>query len=150
MIEKKFDRGLYEKYDDLAKSHAKQAFKKVRYKVREHPDRHAVDLIVSRGEKVFYVETEIKLELDKGNWKWPDIRIPWRKRKFCGLDRPTLFILFSKKGDKFFCFWDNVVTKDKIKEIKNKYFQGGGEYFFLIPMSETFNDIKSALKNIPN
>jgi hypothetical protein len=150
MRRKRFDRELYEKYDAMAKSYAQREFKKLGLGLvcEEHPQKTHVDLIVEKapGEILFYVETEIKTALD-GEFPFATLQLPHRKEKFCGLDKPTLFMLFSSDGKKYFCVWDQHVVGSSLAEVSNKYIKGG-EFFFQIPLAYTDRSLKNALKRL--
>lgn len=147
MRRKKFDRKLYEQYDAKAKKYAIAELKKVGLVAEEHPQKTKVDLIVSKdGEEVFYVETEIKTALD-GEFPFATLQLPHRKEKFCGLNKPTLFMLFSSNGKRYFAVWDRYVTASQLAEVSNKYIIGG-EFFFQIPLSQTDRSIQNALKRL--
>lgn len=147
MRRKKFDRELYKKYDALAKKFALAELKKVGLAGEEHPQKTKVDLIVKKDDEVlFYVETEIKTALD-GEFPFATLQLPHRKEKFCGLDKPTLFMLFSSNGKRYFCVWDRHVVGSQLAEVSNKYILGG-EFFYQIPLSQTDRSLKNALKRL--
>ncbi len=145
MRRKKFDRKLYEMYDAKAKKFARAELEAQGLKVEDHPLKTKVDLIVKNGDDVlFYVETEIKTALDKP-FPYATLQLPHRKEKFCGLDKPTLFMLFSSNGKQYFCVWDAHVACSNLAEVSNKYIVGG-EFFFQIPIENTDRSLENALK----
>lgn len=147
MRRKKFDRKLYAKYDQKAKEFALAELKKVGLEAEEHRLKTHVDLVVEKdGEVYFYVETEIKTALD-GDFPYETLQLPHRKEKFCGLDKPTLFMLFSSNGKRYFCVWDQHVVGSGVAEVSNKYIKGG-EFFFQIPLAYTDRSLKNALKRL--
>jgi hypothetical protein len=147
MRRKRFDRKLYEMYDAKAKEYAKAELKKVELVGEDHPQKTNVDLVVQKDDKIFfYVETEIKTALD-GDFPFVTLQLPHRKEKFCGLDKPTLFMLFSSNGSKYFCVWDQHVVGSNLAEVSNKYIKGG-EFFFQIPLAYTDRSLKDALKRL--
>jgi hypothetical protein len=149
MPNKPFSTHLYYKYDKKAKKFAIKILEKEEFIVEKPKNKKSVDLIV-RWKKVpsmyFYVETEIKRYLSVvKNFDFDTLHLPKRKKKFCELDRPTLFMLFSEEGDKYLCVWSTYVLKSPLKEIKNRYVKKG-ELFFDISIKYVDNNIKRALK----
>lgn len=140
---KKFDSRLYKKYDNKAKQYAIKLLNKNNIVATENIDKKGVDLIAQNGKKTFYVETEIKLAINNKKFLYDTVRLTFRKSKYCQLDKPTLFILFSKTGSKYFCIWSDTVLASPIVKINNKYMEK--EMFYDIPIEKTFTDIKRAI-----
>ena len=80
-----------------------------------------------------------------GKFPYEDIQLPARKRKYCELDKPTLFVMFRKDGKKLKCFWSQDVLGSELREIPNKYVFSG-EKFFKIPLKDSFDTILSAIR----
>lgn len=56
-----FNKDSYDKYDELARSLAKQLFKRYEVELRDNSDKYGVDLLAYRNDVlVGYVEVEIK------------------------------------------------------------------------------------------
>ena len=145
---KPFDKNLYDQYDKLAKKYAINILELSGYKVRGNAKKTGVDLIVSdkNNNDLFFVEVEIKRYIKAGeSFSFDTLHVPHRKAKYCGLDKPTLFILFSECGKSYLCVWDNIITASPIKEVENKYVTKG-EVFFDVPMNHVDDSIDKALK----
>lgn len=141
---KHFDRDLYNKYDKAARKYAKAAIGD-KFEVIDNPKKMGVDLIVKKNDvPIFYIETEIKKALDKP-FEYGTLQLPERKSKFCTLDLPTLFMLFSSDGSKYFCTWDKFVSISPLAEIHNKY-MSCREYFFQVPMVNVNNNFEDAFR----
>jgi hypothetical protein len=98
----------------------------------EEGDTYGVDLVCYRGkEKTGYVEVE-----RRHNWKerfpFDTLHIPYRKKKFFDLDKPT--VLFAVKADLTEAFWvdNNTILQCPVERKDNKYMKG--EYFFCVPI----------------
>lgn len=147
MKNKRFDKKLYERYDRIAKEYTYSILNDIGYDARESDRKYGVDVIVYKNdEHIFNVECEIKTHLN-GNeeFKYSTLRIPERKTKFCKLEKPTLFILFSESGHRYFCVWDKRIINSPLLEIPNVYISYG-EYFYDIPMKWVDNDIEKAMR----
>ncbi len=139
-----FDKGLYAKYDQVARKYAKAAISDD-FEVTDNPKKMGVDLIVSKNSvPTFNVECEIKKALDKP-FEYGTLQLPERKGKFCTLDLPTLFMLFSSNGSKYFCTWDKFVMASPLAEVHNKY-MACREYFYQIPMADVNNNFEDAYR----
>jgi hypothetical protein len=145
-MRKPFDKQLYKKYDQLAKSYAESLFPD--YEVEEHKRKTHVDLVIKKnGEILFYIETEIKTYIKDGlPFSYSTLNIPSRKFKFCNLDKPTLFILFSETGKTYFCVWDKFVRESPLEEVQNRYVRRD-ELFFKVDIKKHVDDnIQNALR----
>ena len=113
--------------------------------VRNHRLKRSVDLVVSKdGEDLFFVECEIKTALDE-EFKYDDLQLPERKSKFIGMELPTLFMLFSSTGDRYFCVWGRFVEKSPLEEVSNRHIRSG-EFFYKIPLTDCDTKLADALK----
>ena len=151
MRRKHFDKELYAMYDAKAKEYTRNEFEDLHggWVVEDHPLKTKVDLIVKKDDEIaFYVECEIKTALDKP-FEYETLQLPQRKEKFCGLDKPTLFMLFSTDGSSYFCVWDRHVSGSTLAEVSNRYMKFG-EYFFQIPVGNTDRRLADALKRLAN
>ncbi len=145
MNRKPFDRELYDRYDGMARDYAKRELEAVGYSIEDNEKKMGVDLIVKKGDQIlFYVECEIKTALDKP-FNYETLQLPERKLKFCNLDYPTLFTLFSTKGDKYFAVWDKFVRESPLKEVYNKYVSYR-EFFFQIPVENCNQNLAGAMR----
>jgi len=128
---KRFDRELYQKYDQQARDVTTKFLENIGYEVREHPDRYAQDLIAYGKETEFCVECEVKLVWDTEDFPYPNVQLPERKKKFFNV--PTQFFIWNKPMEHAMTFWAHDVATLEPVEVPNKYVYSG-EYFYQIPM----------------
>lgn len=144
MARKPFNPKLYEEWDRKARQWTR-AIMPAQYVVKDNPLKHGVDLLVYENDThAFNVEPEVKT-IWTGRFPYPDLNLPIRKSKFCHLEKPTLFIVFSKDGSEYFAVWDYIVNCCEVQEVPNKYVRRG-ELFFKIPLVDCCRDIKRALR----
>ena len=131
---KKFDKDLYKKYDESAKKKTKQFIESMGWKVEDHPDKYAQDLVATKDGKQFLAECEVKLVWDQPKFPFDTIQLPERKNKF--FKKQTVFFIWNKNLNDAIYFWSNHV-KDLIPvEVKNKFVKSG-ELFYQIPLDKT-------------
>lgn len=129
---KRFDRDLYQKYDQRARDITTAYLESLGYEVSEHPDRYAQDLIAfSPDDTEFCVECEVKLVWDTSEFPYPNVQLPERKKKFFNV--PTQFFIWNKPMEHAMTFWSYDVATLNPVEVPNKYVYSG-EYFYQIPM----------------
>lgn len=144
-IRKRFNKELYTLYDLKAKKWFDRLLPE-RYTCVENTKKTDVDLLVYRGnERIFNAEVEVKIIWKDEDFPFDTIHLPKRKLKYCLLDKPTLFVVFNKLGNRYCCFWSHKVHKAPLKEVPNK-FVSRGEFFFDINKKEFDFDINKALK----
>jgi len=134
MIHKRFDKKLFEDNDLAARIHSASLLEKYGYKVKDHPDIYAQDLVATKGDKTFYVECEVKHAWKTNDFPFDSVQLPERKKKFC--NSKTLFIIINSIKTKAIMFWSKDVLASPLVEVSNKYIQSG-EKFFQIPLDAT-------------
>lgn len=132
---KRFDKELYQQYDQQAKDSTKIVLSNMGYKVWDHPNRYKQDLLFSDsfGEE-FAAECEVKLVWNSMPFPYESVQLPERKKKF--FDRDTLFFIWNKPLTHAITFWSHQVQDLEPVEVPNKYVYKG-EYFYQVPMSMT-------------
>jgi len=128
---KRFDRELYQKYDQQARDVTTKFLENIGYEVKEHPDRYAQDLIAYGKETEFCVECEVKLVWDTEDFPYPNVQLPERKKKFFNV--PTQFFIWNKPMEHAMTFWAHDVATLEPVEVPNKYVYSG-EFFYQVPM----------------
>lgn len=128
---KRFDRDLFQKYDQLARDVTTKYLQSIGYEVTEHPDRYAQDLIAYGTDKDFCVECEVKLVWEVSEFPYPNVQLPERKKKFFSV--PTQFFIWNKPLEHAMTFWSHDVATLEPVEVPNKYVYAG-EYFYQVPM----------------
>lgn len=136
---KRFDRELFQKYDQLARDVTTKYLQSIGYEVTEHPDRYAQDLIAYGTYKDFCVECEVKLVWEVSEFPYPNVQLPERKKKFFNV--PTQFFIWNKPLEHAMTFWSYDVATLEPVEVPNKYVYAG-EYFYQVPM-EMVERVKS-------
>jgi len=150
-IRKRFDPELYRINDELAKSTVRKIIDKRKFKVEENPKKTGVDLLVyNKGQHVLNIETEIKKVWKGSNFKYDSVQIPERKKKFAGLEVPTLFVMFNEDQTDYLVIKDQTLITSPLVEVPNKYVYKG-ELFFQVPLTDVvFNDINTVIKEVLN
>ena len=128
---KKFDRSLYQEYDQKARDVTTAYLEHLGYEVKEHPDRYAQDLLAWKDDEEFCVECEVKLVWEGDEFPYPNVQLPERKKKF--FHAPTQFFIWNKPLEYAMTFWSHDVATLESVEVPNKYVYSG-EYFYQIPM----------------
>jgi hypothetical protein len=150
-IRKRFDPELYRINDELAKSTVRKIIDKRKFKIEENSKKTGVDLLVyNKGQHVLNIETEIKKVWKGSNFKYDSVQIPERKKKFTGLEVPTLFVMFNEDQTDYLVIKDKTLLASPLVEVPNKYVYKG-ELFFQVPLADVvFNDINTVIKEVLN
>jgi len=126
---KPFSRELHDENDSPAKDAVwRFLFRDWKLDVQEG-GQYDVDLVCLRdGEVVGYVEVE-RRQNDLNRFE--TIHVPYRKKKFFGLDRPTM--LFAVNRDLTEAFWvdGDIILQSPVENKVNKYLKS--ERFFVVP-----------------
>jgi hypothetical protein len=138
---KQFDKNSYDLHDPQ-KYKAIEYFNKKKFTAIVHPNKHAVDLIVTdTDQNTFYCEIEVK-----NNWKgkkfpFNDIQVLYKKKKHFTLDKPSMLMMFNYERTHALILHDKDILQCDVKEIPNK-FNREGEYFFIVPVEKaTFVEV---------
>ena len=120
-------------HDAEAKAIAQQFWIKLGYTCVENPDQYGVDLLVEGKGRKFGCEVETKAGWHGPKFEFPNLRIPFRKRKFTD-DRVTFFVLNSGRTHAA------VVSRQKLLKspvvlVKNKMVPMG-DYFYEIDLED--------------
>jgi hypothetical protein len=138
---KPFDRALFEANDLKARNKIKELFGD-RYLIEDNPKKMGVDLLFkdkTTGELLFYVETEIKACWVKEEFPYTDINFPSRKAKYAILEKPTVFLMFSKDMSHFLTVKSLDLLNSPKSVVPNKYV-AYGEEFYKIPIEKVSFD----------
>lgn len=148
---KRFDRELYQMYDQLAKEKVNTIIDKRRFKLQENPKKRGVDLfLLNKGEHILNIETEIKRVWKDKEFQYDTVQIPERKKKFTNLELPTLFVMFNADQSSYLVIKDTDLVKSPLKEVPNRYVFKE-EYFYQVPLKKVvFNDINKVIKEVLN
>ena len=143
-MRKNFDRELYNIYDAKAKEAAHLIFETSGgYYLEESEKKTDVDFLIFDPEDnhIGYLEVEIKKAWVTKEFQYNDINWPERKAKYCTLDLPTIFLIFSNELDNYLTTSSKVLLKSPLEIVRNKYIPYG-EKFFKVPKTKViFNDI---------
>ena len=149
-VRKKFDRDLWKENDKKARKGVEKLISKFKgLEVRPHKDHRKVDLeLFKNGKHIANVETEIKRVWKAKQFQYESVQFPERKKKFCGLEKPTIFVMFNFDMDNYLVVTDTDLINSPVKEVPNKYVYKD-EYFFQVPLDNVYmGNIKEALKEI--
>ena len=152
-VRKPFDRELWLANDAKAKAACERIFDltwKSKFEVLEHRNHTSVDmeLFDSSGNHIANVETERKLVWKGRDFSFPTVQFPERKRKFCELEDPTIFIMWNSDFTSFLAVTSEDLANSPCIEVPNRYVWKG-ELFFQVPLNKVhFNDIKTPMKKL--
>jgi hypothetical protein len=147
---KKFSKTLFKKYDTAAKEAVAEIFKDMKsYSIVPNEKKYGVDfLIYKKKEHIGYLEVEVKTVWKEEAFPYSDVNWPERKAKYAKLDKPTIFLIFSKYLEQYLTTTSKCFLKADKEIVRNKYIPYG-EYFYKVPLKNVnFNAIKKDLKNI--
>ena len=139
-VRKRFDRALYEAYDQKAKDALVRLLVAKDHLIVNTDENYYADVVSEKHGLTFYNEAEVKIAWD-GDWPthWAEIRIPERKtrllEKYRNEDGALNFYIFNKDLTKVWRIKDTLLTPDRIKEASGRYIQKG-EKFYHIPYTE--------------
>lgn len=148
-ITKRFDRALFEANDKRCRDKVKELLAGI--DVRDNPKKMGVDLqVFVNNEHMFNIECESKSHWAEEKFQYEDLNLPARKEKYTQLDKPTLFIIFSKDlSNHFLIPQDVLVTSPKV-EVKNRYVYNG-ELFFKVDLKRAIlNGLKDMVEQMMN
>ena len=135
MKTKRFSKGLFVKYDKLARQATIDYLKNIGFSAVENEDKYAQDLIVV-GEidtypEKYFVECEVKAVWKGTDFPYPNVQLPYRKKKF--FSKPTQFFIWNEGCDRAATFWSHDVKPLTPVEVHNVHI-AKGEYFYQIPL----------------
>ena len=120
-------------HDAEAKAIAQQFWIKLGYTCVENPDQYGVDLLVEGKGRKFGCEVETKTGWHGPKFEFPNLRIPFRKRKFTD-DRVTFFVLNSGRTHAAVVSRQKLL-KSPVVQVKNKMVPMG-DYFYEIDLED--------------
>ena len=149
-VRKRFDRDLWLENDKKARNACEKIFNQFEnLTVKPHKSPTKVDLeLFLDGEHIANVETEIKRVWKAETFQYESVQFPERKRKFCELEKPTLFIMWNFNCSSYLVVTGSDLIDSPSVEVPNKYVYKG-EYFFQVPVNKVYmNDLDSALEKL--
>lgn len=139
-VRKKFNRALYEAYDQKAKDALVEHLVAKGHNIVRTEENYYVDVVSEKHGLTFYNEAEVKVAWS-GEWPkdWTEIRIPERKTRLLEKYRDEKgvlnFYIFDKDLKQAWRIKDTLLTPESLKEAKGRYIQKG-EKFYHIPYTE--------------
>lgn len=139
-VRKRFDRALYEAYDQKAKEALEKHLTENGHEIVRTEENYGVDIVSTKDGVTHYSEAEVKVAWS-GDWPshWTEIRIPERKvrllEKYQPKDGVLNFYVFDKDLSKAWLIKSANLTQESLREAKGRYIQKG-EKFFHIPYTE--------------
>ena len=139
-VRKRFDRALYEAYDQKAKDALVGILVKKDHVIVNTDENYYADVVSEKHGLTFYNEAEVKIAWS-GDWPthWEEIRIPERKtrllEKYKNEEGVLNFYIFDKELKQAWRIKDTALTSARLKEARGRYIQKG-EKFYHIPYIE--------------
>jgi hypothetical protein len=139
-VRKKFNRALYEAYDQKAKDALVEHLVAKGHIIVRTEENYYVDVVSEKHGLTFYNEAEVKVAWS-GEWPkdWTEIRIPERKTRLLEKYRDEKgvlnFYIFDKDLKQAWRIKDTLLTPESLREAKGRYIQKG-EKFYHIPYIE--------------
>ena len=130
---KAFQSKDFSKYDEAARSRAKEFWSAQGYTCTDHENEYDVDLVVEKDGKRFYCEVEVKTVWHGKDFKYDSIHIPVRKAKFLG--KPTQFMIFNNSLTHAAVIGRKAVLRSPKVEVPNVKIRFG-EKFFDVPKED--------------
>jgi hypothetical protein len=136
MKTKPFDQKLYNDNDSRAKKKAIEVLSEDGFIVEEGTQ-YGTDLkcYLKDGTFAFMIECEVKICWKKDNYIFPDMHIPFRKKKNFDTDVPTYMFLINDIETSYAIIWKDDIMAAPLKESPNKY-NATGEFFFAVPLEK--------------
>lgn len=132
-MKKRFDRSLYNQYDQLAKNAGTRFLLETvgAVEVRPHQDRYGPDLCYTMPDgSEGTLECEVKLTWKGGEFPYPEINVLGRKTKF--FINNTHFFMLSGNGIDYLHVDAHSIMQCPLVEVPNKYVYQG-ESFYKVP-----------------
>ena len=120
-------------HDAEAKEAVRQFWIKLGYACVENPDQYGVDLLVEGKGRKFGCEVETKTGWHGPEFKFPNLRIPFRKQKFTD-DRVSFFVLNSGRTHAAVVSRQKLL-KSLVVQVKNMMVPMGA-YFYEINLQD--------------
>ena len=133
LMYKAFQSKDFSKYDEAARSRAKEFWSAQGYTCTDHENEYDVDLVGEKDGKRFYCEVEVKTVWHGKDFKYDSIHIPVRKAKFLG--KPTQFMIFNNSLTHAAVIGRKAVLRSPKVEVPNVKIRFG-EKFFDVPKED--------------
>jgi len=143
---KQFDQQLFDDNDAPAKDVIKKFLEKHGYIVEEGTQ-YGIDLIVYKNGKIrFMAEVEVKHSWVGHNFIFPDINVPYRKKKFFEQKDKQVFIMLNDNLTSCIVIDNHEILKSPVLVRKNK-FKPNGEKFFVVNYKNILSHFKLYIDN---
>lgn len=137
-VRRKFNRALYEAYDQKARDALIAHLKNRGHTILTDKEDYNVDVVSLKGDNIYYNEAEVKVAWS-GEWPshWAEIRIPERKTRLLDKYKTGLlnFYIFDKDLEQVFRIKDTCLTPDRLKVAFGRNIPKG-EQFYHIPYKD--------------
>ncbi len=130
---KEFNEEVHSKYDDVARTKAKEFWVANGYSCVDNEDIYGVDLKVSGKGRKFNCEVEVKQGWHGLKFMFETLHIPTRKSKF--LKEPTTFMIFNSCLHRVAIISRKAVLSSPKVEVPNRQI-AFGERFYDVPVSQ--------------
>lgn len=137
-VRKKFNRALYEAYDQKAKDALVAHLLSKGHTIEDTAEDYFVDVVSRKNDMVYYNEAEVKVSWS-GEWPphWEEIRIPERKTRLLDKYKTGFlnFYIFDKELKQAWRIKDTALTPERLKVAFGRNIHRG-EQFYHIPYKE--------------
>lgn len=136
MQNKRFDKELFDKYDQMGRDIVKSFVGQWGMLAEDNPDRYGVDLLLyAEGKLVACAEVEVRNSWKTVEFPYEDLNVPHRKKKLLENEVDTFFFSINSEGTAlFFCKAEDVLSSE-VKESRNKYVYKG-EHFYKVSLDK--------------
>ena len=132
-----FNKDCFDAVDAESRRASKRYIASKGYKVEDHLDQFAVDLVVTTPDGgTIYVECERRNIWSNGKFPYDTIHIPYRKKKFLELDFPCVYHAWDSNYEYAVSIHSDVIKQSPIVEVPNRAI-AAGEYFYDVPINKT-------------
>lgn len=137
MIKRKFNKQLYDIFDQAAKDKLIVYLKSKGHTIVNEKENYNVDVVSEKDGYTYFNEAEVKTAWKK-DWptSWEEIRIPERKKRLLkmyeGENGVLNFYIFRNDLSKAWRIKDTLMSLESLKEASGRYIRKG-EKFFHIP-----------------
>ena len=148
-MKKRFDRDLYDTYDNVAKNGALRFLADHGAReVRPHSSRYGADVeYIDRRGRAGKLEAEVKAVWAGGNFPYSDINVLGRKEKYFA-DSTDLFMMSANYQD-YLVIRGSDIIQCPLVEVANRYVWKG-EKFFKVPLSlAVFGRLTKPVDSLP-
>lgn len=127
---KRFSQELYDQYDKFGRTRVIMFYKTLDIDLVDNPDPYGVDLVAyDDGEKIGYVEVEVRASWKSNDFPFDTLHVPERKKKLLANDLHTVLVAVNCYGTHAFICDYRIVLTSPLEESPNKYIAKGERFY---------------------